>query len=105
MSDTVSPETPLRSNVESLFNANTIDNHLQCLRKTPITPQAVINNHLMRSEDRIDKLELSILEIVEAQSKQYEAWSDLFNRQSKILSDNVAKLLSINKVDEVMEKD
>ena len=56
---------------------------------------------LMRSEDRLDKLELSI---VEAQSKQYEAWSDLFNQQSKILSDNVAKLLSINKVDEVVEK-
>ena len=82
--DSVSPKTPLRPTVESLFNVNTIDNHLQHLQKTPVTPQAVIKNHLMRSEDRIDKLEISILEIVEAQSKQYEAWSDLLNQQSKI---------------------
>ena len=70
----------------------TLSNHLQRLRDTPITPQNIINKHLIRPENRIDKLENSIMEIMNNQSVQFEAWSKLFESQSNIVTNQVAEL-------------
>ena len=60
------------------ITGKTLSNHLQKLRDTSIPPQNIINNHLIRSENRIDKLEDSVMEIMNNQSVQFEAWSKLF---------------------------
>ena len=92
-----SQETPVNARVgltkdKINFTGKTLSNHLQKLRHTPITPQNIINNHLIRSENRVDKLEDSIMEIMNNQSVQFEAWSKLFESQSNIVTNQVDAL-------------
>ena len=92
-----SQETPVNARVgltkdKINLTGKTLSNHLQRLRDTPITPQNIINNHLIRSDNRIDKLEDSIMEIKNNQSVQFEAWSKLFESQSNIVTNQVAEL-------------
>ena len=92
-----SQETPVNARVgltkdKINLTGKTLSNHLQKLRDTPITPQNIINNHLIRSENRIDKLEDSIMEIMNNQSVQFEAWSKLFELQSNIITNQVDEL-------------
>ena len=56
-----SQETPVNARVrltkdKIYLTGKTLSDHLQRLRDTPITPQNIINKHLIRSENRIDKL-------------------------------------------------
>ena len=82
--------TPLKSVTENQLKG-AISKRLNDLRQTPVTPQFILHKHFTHTEERIEKLEHSLLEIMDNQSHQFEAWSNLFDKQSKILSENVAE--------------
>ena len=83
--------TPLKSVTENQLK-RAISKRLNDLCQTPVIPQFLSNKHFTHTEERIEKLEHSLLEIMDNQSHQFEAWSNLFDKQSKILSENVAEL-------------
>ena len=68
-----------------------VSKRLNDLCQTPVTPQFILNKHFRHTEERIEKLEHSLLEVMDNQSHQFEAWSNLCDKQSKIQSENVAK--------------
>ena len=81
-----SPITPIRHGDENLQNV--IRKRLDDLKKTPTTPQAILNKHFIKVEERVNKLEKSLLEVIDNQNNQFKSWSDLFDKQSKIFKDH-----------------
>ena len=82
--------TPSKSETENQLK-DAVSKRLNDLCQTPVTPQFILNKHFRHTEERIEKLEHSLLEIMDNESHQFEAWSNLCDQQSKILSENVAK--------------
>ena len=82
--------TPSKSETENQLK-EAVSKRLNDLCQTPVTPKFILNKHFRHTEERIEKLEHSLLEIMDTQSHQFEAWSNWFDKQSKIPSENVAK--------------
>ena len=57
-------------------------------KKTPATPQAILNKHFIEVEKRVNKLEKSLLEVIDNQNNQFKSSFDLFDKQSKIFKDH-----------------
>ena len=80
------PITPITHGDKNLQNVT--KKHLDDLKKTPATPQAILNKHFSKVEERVDKLEKSLLEVIDNQSTQFKSWSGLFDNLSKIFKDH-----------------
>ena len=81
-----SPITPITYKDDNLQNV--IRKRLDDLKKTSATPQAILNKHFIKVEERVNKLEKSLLEVIDNQNNQFKSWSDLFDKQSKIFKDH-----------------
>ena len=71
----------------------TLQEKLNELKGTPVTPQAIMKNYLVKTKDRLDNLEESIISVTETQNKQVVYFQQIMQKLEALESKDTGNFI------------